>query len=234
MEAVTDDFVRRRYSGRMAAVTSAAAVWLLAPGAAHALACDPGQPTVTLAKSIPQPKLDNTLTQPQLQSLPANGHHRGRTLGLYRSELVTAFESQLTVGRQGNEACVRLERVELRVSMPSRTIYVLRERRPGTCEHNAVLEHERKHQAVDDAVVAEHLPRLQRLMQAAAQRVSAQRVRAGQEKAAQQRLDSELKAALNQGAKALEQDRAARQQAVDTPQEYARVAALCDPLRNRG
>jgi hypothetical protein len=211
----------------------AAALCLLLPASAAALDCRQGQPRVTLTKNIPLPKLDNTLTQPQLQAMPTNSGHRGRALGLYRGDLVSEFESRLVIERQGSDACVRLESVELRVAMPVRTIYVLRERRPGTCEYNAVLEHERKHQAVDDAVIGEHIPRLQRLMQAAAQRVSAQRIRPGEEKAAQQRLDSELKAALNQASKTLEQERSARQLAIDTPQEYARVTAACDPLRNR-
>ena len=224
----------RSSAGRLgAALGTAALVWPFAPAPAVALACNAGQPTITLTKNIPPPKLDNSLTQPQLQAMPTKSGHRGRALGLYRSDLVTEFQSRLVIDRQGNEACVRLQSVELRVSMPMRIIYVVRERRPGTCEHNVVLEHERKHQAVDDAVIAEHIPRLQRLMQAAAQRVSAQRTRPGGEKAAQQHLDSELKAALDQASKTLEQERSARQQAVDTPQEYARVGAACDPLRNR-
>ncbi len=208
-------------------------MWLFAPAPAVALACNAGQPTITLTKNIPPPKLDNSLTQPQLQAMPTKSGHRGRALGLYRGDLVSEFQSRLVIDHQGDEACVRLQSVELRVSMPQRIIYVVRERRPGSCEHNVVLEHERKHQAVDDAVIAEHIPRLQRLMQAAAQRVSAQRIKPGGEKAAQQRLDKELKAALNQASKSLEQERAARQQAVDSPQEYARVGAACDPLRNR-
>jgi hypothetical protein len=211
----------------------AAMTLLFVPTPAVALACNAAQPMVTLTKNIPQPKLDYTLTQPQLQAMPTSSGHRGRALGLYRSDVVNEFQSRLVIDREGNEACVRVESVELRVSMPTRIIYVVRERRPGTCEHNVVLEHERKHQAVDDAVIAEHVPRLQRLMQAAAQRVSAQRIKPGGEKAAQQRLDNELKAALNQASKAMEQERAARQQAIDTPQEYARVGAACDPLRNR-
>jgi hypothetical protein len=211
----------------------AVALCLLVPAPAAALDCRQGQPRVTLTKNIPPPKLDNTLTQPQLQAMPTNTGHKGRALGLYRGDLVSEFESRLVIERQGDEACMRLESVELRVAMPVRTIYVLRERRPGTCEYNAVLEHERKHQAADDAVIGDHIPRLQRLMQAAAQRVSAQRIRPGEEKAAQQRLDNELKAALNQASKTLEQERSARQLAIDTPQEYARVTAACDPLRNR-
>ena len=218
---------------RGAALATAALAWLFAPAPAVALTCNAAPPAVTLTKNIPQPKLDNSLTQPQLQAMPTNSGHRGRALGLYRSDLVSEFQSRLVIDREGNEACVRLQSVELRVSMPMRIIYVVRERRPGTCEHNVVLEHERKHQAVDDAVIAEHIPRLQRLMQAAAQRVSAQRIKPGGEKAAQQRLDNELKAALNQASKTLEQERSARQQAIDTPQEYARVGAACDPSRNR-
>ena len=52
--------------------------------------------------------------------------------------------------------------------MPRRVIYIVRERHPGSCPYESVLAHERKHQATDEAVLVEHLPRLRRAAEDAA------------------------------------------------------------------
>ena len=96
------------------------------------------------------------------------------------------------------------------ISMRQRVIYGARERRPGSCDYDAVLGHERKHEAADDPVLAEHVPPLPKPMLVTARRVSALRGRGGHEERSQKHLDEELRSALGEAARLLERDRAAR------------------------
>jgi hypothetical protein len=41
----------------------------------------------------------------------------------------------------GDEVCVAVDQVTVRISMPLRTIYIVRARRPGTCAYENVLAH---------------------------------------------------------------------------------------------
>ena len=134
-------------------------------------------------------------------------------------------------GGQSNgegETCRWIDDIAIDIVAPERTIYIVRARPPGTCWYDSVLTHERKHQATDDAVIAEFAPRLQQAVaRALADLPPIVPVRSADGAAAQQRLMAPLDAAVRRALDALEATRRARQAAIDTPLEYRRVGAAC-------
>jgi hypothetical protein len=198
-------------------------------GARAALSCPtPTPPAVAVSVEAGAPAIDNTLTQPALQQVAGTMPHGDLALGYYRANLEVRWRTFTAWRSAGTEACHWIERVAIEIALVDRKIYIIRERRPGSCPYDSVLGHERKHQAVDDAVVAEYRPLLVR---------AAERAVAGlppptpdsidRGDAVEARLTGTVETALQSIVKAMLAVRAARQAAVDTPAEYRRNGAAC-------
>lgn len=191
--------------------------------AGAAPACPPSRAAVTVEFTFAEPTIDNTLWQPALQQLAGKGHLFGRTQGLYRADLEVSWRARV----RRDAACRWVDEVTVTIAMPSRVIYITRERHPGSCPYDSVLAHERKHQAADEAVVSEYRPRLKRAAEEAVAARAATPVSDGDGAAAQARLTAPIDAALKHGFALLAKARAERQAAIDTPAEYNRVRAAC-------
>jgi hypothetical protein len=198
------------------ALTSAA--FGRAMSAPAAAACPSPRAAVTIDVQAGDPVIDNSLPQPALQQIAGSAHHAGRTLGLYKAELKETWRVDLRQRRDASETCRWVHSVSLTLVLAERRIYVVRARRPGTCAYDAVLAHERKHQAVDDALIREFVPRLRRAIEAALPPGAA---------ASEEALTQPISAAIQRELAAMSAARAARQAAVDTPHEYRRVRAAC-------
>ncbi|HEX7966808.1 MAG TPA: hypothetical protein VF502_01210 [Stellaceae bacterium] len=199
-----------------------------APPARAALACPASRPDVVVTPKLADPVIDNTLPQPALQKLAGKAYHGGRTLGLYRAELRAQWPISFGMRDADGETCRWIDGVVVEILAPERRIFIVRARPPGTCWYDSVLAHERKHQATDAAVVAEYAPRLEREIARAISALPAGAlVPVGQAAAAQRRLVAPVQAAIKHVLDALDAARRARQAAIDTPQEYRRVAAAC-------
>jgi hypothetical protein len=212
----------------------AAAVALLAAGdaAASGLDCAAAPVRIATTRSMPPPTIDNSLTQPQLQLLAAH-RHPGRALGLYRAHVNGRFDARIEYRWDEDEACLWVGRIALRIEAVDRRIWVIRERRPGTCDYEAVLGHERKHQQVDEAVVEAFVPRLEAALARRADALGVVRVARGGREAAQKRMLAAIDETFQAEMAAMQEERERRQEAVDTPAEYRRIGAACDPLRDR-
>jgi hypothetical protein len=209
-----------------AIATLALVVLVAAP--AEALTCPAASPTVQLSVDVATPAIDNTLPQPALQRLAGARHHRGRTQGLYRGGIRTRWRTRIAEQHMAGFVCRSVDEVAITITAAPRTIYVTRERRPNTCPYDSVLRHERKHQAADDAVIAEFAPRLkQRVARAIAALPPPAPVPPGESAAAGRRLTAAVERAVNDELRALEAARKSRQAAIDTPGEYRRVRAVC-------
>lgn len=209
-------------------VIAALALVALAAVPAEAVTCPASQPRVRLSLDVATPDIDNTLPQPALQRLAGAGHHRGRTQGLYRGGIRTRWQTRMTERHMAGLVCRWIDEVAITIAVAPRTIYVTRERRPGTCAYDSVLKHERKHQAADDAVIAEFAPRLkQKVARAIAALPPPAPVPPGEAAAVGRRLTTAVERAVNDELRALAAARHARQAAIDTLGEYRRVAAAC-------
>jgi hypothetical protein len=210
------------------------ALLLFLPAAAWA---EPSCPLVTPeieARYDPvEPALDNSLPQPALQKVAGKLHHGGRTLGLYRGEIDAHAATQLRFWQRGDELCVAIARVEARLGYRERRIWVIRERKPGTCDYEVVLGHERQHQAIDDALLGEFLPRMREAVRQAVARLPDGPVPTDERDAALRRANAAVEAAFRSTMRDLSAERERRQNALDNPTEYRRIAAACDKLRGR-
>jgi hypothetical protein len=204
----------------------------LSAGPAAALDCPPAAPVVEVTLRKSEPTIDNTLTQPALQRIAAQHHYPGgRVLGYYHGELRSSARTFLDHRVGGGMSCIWVARVTITAELDRRTIWIIRERRPGTCAYDVVLGHERKHESVDDAVLEESRERLSRALVAALATQGATTVRETERSEAEHRLTSAVEAAFRRATQELTREREARQHDVDTPVEYRRVAAACDPTR---
>lgn len=190
-----------------------------------ALSCPPSPAVIEVERAIDPPRIDNTLPLPALQRIA--GHPRaGRALGLYKARLEAHWTIALGYREAGGLSCRWIDKVVVTLRMPLRVVYVIRERRPGTCAYEIVLRHERAHQAIDDAVIEEYRPRLRAAAAAAIEALPAAALTAYGAGAAEQ-LGTPISAALERTFDALKHEREVRQKAVDTPGEYRRVNAAC-------
>lgn len=198
---------------------------LLALPAQAAISCPPSPAAVEVVGAIDPPRIDNTVPQPALQRI-AGQRRAGRALGLYTARLEAHWTIALGHREEGGESCRWIDRVVVTLSMPSRVIYIIRERRPGSCAYTSVLAHEREHQATDAAVIEAYRPRLRAAVADAIQSLPAATLTASGPGAAEQ-LAAPISAALARAFGALKREREARQKQVDTPAEYRRVNAAC-------
>jgi hypothetical protein len=222
------DFLRLGGSVAGIAVASLSTAWSPATLAA-ALACTHAPPAVRVDASLPGPIVDNSQPLRAIAALAPPGYHGGRTIGLYLAQVEAKIEMQFRsfwIGRNA-PACVFISGIDVRFAMPTRRIYVASEFWPGTYQHNAVLAHERKHEATDDDVIREHVPRIQQAVRTAAADLGAIEAPAGQQNAAQARLETTVQAAFDKSWAAFMADRSERQRQVDAGLEYARVTASC-------
>jgi hypothetical protein len=205
-----------------------AGVAALALPAQGASSCAPSKGSVAVEIRVGAPIIDNTLPQSAVQRLAGKAYHGERTLGLYRTKLTAAWTVRLGRHDEDGNACFSIDRVIVHVAMPVRTIYITRERRPGSCAYESVLAHERSHQEIDDALLAEQMPRLrQRVADAIAALPPARLVPAARDAAAQQQITAPVAAAVKRASNVLFALRKQRQSQLDTPSEYRRVDAAC-------
>jgi hypothetical protein len=194
----------------------------LAPAQAT-LSCPPPRPTIEVTTALDPPRIDNSLSQPALRQRAGRGH----PLGLYVAEVEVRWSIAIARLDGGSEACRWIAKVEVAITARSRVIYVLRERQPGTCAYASVMTHERQHQATDDAVIEEYRSRIQDATAAAVSSLPIGPFAVGDAAVAEKRLTRPVSAAIEREFKALKREREARQKAVDTPEEYRRIAAAC-------
>jgi hypothetical protein len=220
-----------RFATRAAAASVACLSTEWAPAAwAVGLACTKAKPAVHVDVSVPPPVLDNSKPQRAIQAL-APAYHAGRTVGLYSAEVEAKIQTRFRAFALGREraspACFVITAVDIGVVMPTRRIYVASEFWPGTCQHTAVLEHERKHEAADDVALRKHLPRLQQAIQDAVAHLGPLEASSGERDAAQARLGRPVQAAFDQAWQDFQAERNELQRQVDAGLEYARVTASC-------
>jgi hypothetical protein len=214
----------------LGAVAAVALLALGIPRPAAAAGCEAKTPEVSINMPLQEPVVDSSLAQPALQQLSDQfvpGRHGGRTLGLYRSRLMTSYTTKMRITTSSDSVCISIASVQIVFTMPERRIYVAGEWKPGTCGYTAILEHERKHQAADDQVIREHLQRFRRAVESAVVKAGALAVPTAQSATAQDRLEKVVQAAVESEFQELTAEQKSMQQEVDAGLEYARVRASC-------
>jgi hypothetical protein len=150
-----------------------------------------------------------------------------RTIGLTEAQMRVVTRLTTETLRGGAGICLRptIVHVELRVES---TVFIARELVNKPCHSEQVLLHEREHVAIDrrfaQASVAEYRRAAEDNLEAAG---TVGPMTPGEVAGATNRMRASLSADLHRVTEKLYQDRKAAQEALDTPAEYARLAAVC-------
>jgi len=124
--------------------------------------------------------------------------------------------------------CLWIEKVVVDLIIDP-TIQIAAEKVPGSCEYNAILEHEQKHVTTDRQVVKDHVERIRVATGQAVQKVGVVGPKPNSTiEGFKGKMSDYVQEALKTSIEAMYKDRVARQQALDTKEEYDRVDDLCE------
>jgi hypothetical protein len=168
---------------------------------------------------------DHTRSESELTRLHAGDASPHRTMGLTLTRLghEAAIEFTGVTDRARGRTCFRTQ-VRVELFMRPLTVYVAREAADDPCLRAVIHEHEMKHVAVYDAYLQEAADGLAQALPAELGneiRYTDDEARARQD--VETRVKQYLSDRLQQGGREL----AMRQRSVDSPEEYARIAAAC-------
>jgi hypothetical protein len=153
----------------------------------------------------------------QLGSANGMAPSHGQLAGLYIAQFVVS--GPIRVATRGN--CLEPDmRLTLQVT---RSIKVASDHPPGSCRHAVALAHEREHEAIDDAMLAQVDRVLGDRLRAILAEPNALRAPGAE------RLGEKLRQGVAPALSAFQAERNRRQLAIDTPAEYARLSRVCPP-----
>ena len=169
--------------------------------------------------------IDRSRSYRELTALSPDAGALDRALGLTLTQIgyESFTELQGIEQSRGGRVCVR-PAIRITLALKPMTVYIASEYRGDSCREAAILEHERKHVAV----YSEFIGLLARELRGAVTADFGDTIfyaadRAQAEQAVRDRLGVYLEPMLRDGMQRVKE----RQRTVDTPEEYARVAAVC-------
>lgn len=127
-----------------------------------------------------------------------------------------------------SQGCLFVDKVNITITLDS-TIFIAREYKEGTCFYKAVLEHERKHRAVDRALVNKYSNIIVKAVNNTMKTIGYAQgpFDSSQKEAIQARIANVVGSILSQYGDNFSVERERMQTNVDTLTEYDRVHALC-------
>lgn len=193
-------------------------------------------PNILSEPLVAMAKVDYTKGRDDLQSFdidtvsPYGPSHRAKIGGLMSGEI--RVESRVRFMQEKYPArgagCLHIDSIDLIIHV-NPTIYVAREYARNTCQHDAILEHERQHVKTDAAIARKYATTLKNTLQA--------HLRSGgysygpypleTMNAAQERIQNQLQALIQRSNDVMTRERRAEQQKLDSLEEYNRVSAKC-------
>lgn len=166
---------------------------------------------------------------------PYGADHPAKVGGLMSGEISVQTRMEVMQDRfpVRGAGCVHVSKIDVTLHIRP-TIYIAREFPRGTCRHEAIIAHEKKHVQTDMMVAQKYAGIIEA-------RLSAQLKKNGYsfgpyplEKipAVQKSLQESLIAAVNEQVEVMTQERMGLQQGIDSLAEYDRVAAQCKGREN--
>jgi hypothetical protein len=216
--------------GALAAAAAAALLLPIGPAAAQT-ACgglDPPTPEVGVTvQDPPEPRIVAASEAEIRRRAGAAGQDAPSgavTRGLTVSE--TATETGYTLARAtlpDGTTCVALKGIEAEVADREVTILIDRSYSPGSCEHQAILDHENEHVRVNAEALRETGRLLEQELDAVAERWEGRW--AAPDEA--QELEQAIGGAVSEAVGTARGEAQARHRQLDTPESYAEVQAHC-------
>jgi len=208
-------------------------ILLSATPASAQIGCQPYSTSIRLSfKTLdPDPTYNNGLNVTSLRDfLRTRGHifsgRHQRMLGVTSFQAAFSLTgSTYAIPTDGGGFCVYLREVTAEFGYREHDVFVASEFAPGSCEHNAILDHENQHVAINRAAVRQGGPRirqeLERLLQAAQPRFTRD-LEAGTDLTL-----TSLSTAINSTYNQLAQEQASRNAVIDSENNYDAIGDLC-------
>lgn len=154
--------------------------------------------------------------------------HRDQPVGLALGEMSVTMSMQANAVLLSDKSgvCAKPAALMVDVGFQNSTIYVARELQRRTCAHNEVLAHEEHHVEIDRQLLKEYTPIIQRYLETSLYELGT--VKADDAGAAEAKMQAFISRQLAKVAEKMNAERSRRQAAHDSPQEYQRLAAVCD------
>ena len=217
-------------SGTMVPIVAAAlvAVAMVCAGQASAQSRCPGVlPQVTYRLDMKPAELSHERTMADLRRM-TNARTGSHPVGLYSTHLVGGPVIEAAVTRVEDRDCVAIAKVDVRFEMRSRVIHVAREIDRNSCVYRVTLDHERQHERIDEERIRQQLPQdVAQLRYDFSNLATSAPVRAAERDQIVRDFRERAQAIVDRMLDRLLADREKAQFAIDTPQEYARIFALC-------
>lgn len=153
--------------------------------------------------------------------------HRDQPVGLALGELTVSMAMQANAVLGTDKlVCAKPAVLNVEVGFQNSTIYVARELPRRTCAHNEILEHEEHHVEIDRQLLKEYMPIIERFLQTSVRELGT--VKAKDPTIAEEKMQTFIKGQLDKISEKMNAERARRQAAHDSPEEYQRLAVVCD------
>ena len=124
--------------------------------------------------------------------------------------------------------CVHIRSVHVRIDI-NPTIYIASNYSKGSCEYNAILNHEKKHAKADQLIVSRFSKLFEQDLRQSVQKIGVNPGPFPETKLVdiQKNIQTTLDQAIKKRRKQMNSERYSLQQAIDSEEEYQRVAAEC-------
>lgn len=193
-------------------------------------------PRINVVPTKSRVKYDYTKTKAQLNSVnvdtvsPYGPQHKTSVSGLMSGSIQVSHQVGFVHEKyeQLDQGCVYLKTVDIKVHIEP-TIFIAKEYPPGSCMHNAVMTHERKHVREDQLVVNKYAAIIGRAM---GKVVNSQGAAFGPYEIVrmpiiQENVQNSLNTVLKRYNQDLNNERRTRQQAIDSFEEYESIGKRC-------
>lgn len=179
--------------------------------------------------------VNNAVSLEELQRVQSNTHIRKTsaehftTVGTTESNIVTTMDAgfQIASNQLSGDACMSVARVNINITYTPQVL-ILRDYRPGSCRYQTTYEHELRHVSTDILAIHDFIPVIRNTVQAVLNQFPTQGPYPSQATDAKQKnIQQTLELALQGATDQMTKTRDARQQLVDTHEEYMRLSAAC-------
>ena len=188
--------------------------------------CSDESPQIIVKLATAPTKYIKTRNAYDLTSMHNTGG--GVTLGLAGGPISITVRGQFQSTSLKNNACVELKKLEV-LFWAKPEVHIANNFKKGSCEYREVLGHEQKHIRTLRQFVKQQAPKLKREVRKIVKSTRTQyKVKDTQASTAQKKIEKQIFKRLEAYQNRIMPVLQARQKAIDTPEEYRRVAARCD------
>jgi hypothetical protein len=197
------------------------------------------QPIVEIIRLPPTVEFDHTVAKKRVaryfingggktrpSSLGAGAHTAPQTVGLTNAHfsVQSAYTTEAAHIADGSW-CMSVKKVTLTIGYSSQKVYIPSEYAVGSCEYQAVYDHEMQHVNTNQDTLAAHLDRIERSAKLAMAAIGTIKVR--QKGALQTEAKRQVNRALDGLFSDFEADRQARNAELDREENYRAISGLC-------